>query len=317
MRKKSSEHHHNRRKFSTPWFYTKLVFVTVGLFFLSQADVTTGLGEYELTIKRPLVQGVSVDVPTPAPYPVKVNGYPQPTITAKGAIVIDVNSQRVLYERGSHTRLYPASTTKILTALVSLGHYQQQAVLTTSREHVEGSILGLKPGEKMTVRDLLRATLISSSNDAALVLADNYPGGEQGFVKAMNEMAREMNLTESQFKNPTGLHHPDHFSTPRDLARLGAIALKNNQLKTLVNTRETVVTNLTTNQNIPITNLNQLLGTIGVDGIKTGYTEEAGGCLVATKQVGGRRVISVVLGSEDRFLDSDLLLSFVFNSYRW
>lgn len=298
-------------------FYFNLIFITALLFLLAQTGVSSGFGSQNLTLHRPLVQAVSVDVTPPAPYPQKVNGYPQPVTTAKGVIVIDVNSQKILFEKNSHQRLYPASTTKMLTALIALEYYDMDTVLTVQREKVDGSVLGLKKGEQMTVYDLLRATLISSSNDAALVLADNYPGGEKEFVALMNRKAREMSLTESSFKNPTGLHDPGHFSSARDLARLGTLALKNAQFKKLVATRVATLTNLTTNAELKIENLNQLLGTTGVDGIKTGFTEEAGGCLVATKQIGKNRVISVVLGSEDRFLDTDKLLSFVFNSYRW
>jgi D-alanyl-D-alanine carboxypeptidase (penicillin-binding protein 5/6) len=298
-------------------FYLNLLFLALLLFFITLFRFDHKFEKSTLVFRPPLVQALETTLPPPAVYPTKVTGLPAPRASAQSLIAIDENSMKTLYEQNAHTRLFPASTTKLLTALVALEYFDANAILITSRENVEGSALGLKRGERMTFMDLLKATLISSSNDTALVIADNYPGGEVEFVKKMNAKAQKLNLSESHFVNPTGLHHQDHYSTARDLARLGAVANKSQTIKRIVTTKQTSILNLTTGVNLQIENLNQLLGTNGVDGIKTGFTEEAGGCLIASKTIGGTKVITVVLKSEDRFLDTDRLLSYVFSSYRW
>jgi D-alanyl-D-alanine carboxypeptidase len=124
-------------------------------------------------------------------------------------------------------------------------------------------------------------------------------------------------MDESQFKNPTGLPDRDHFTTVRDLSRLASVAVANRLLKQIVGTYQSSVFELTQNRLIPITNVNQLLGVGGVDGIKTGFTDEAGGCLIASSSQGEHRIISVVLNSEDRFADTRELLNWLWASYSW
>lgn len=308
--------HHSPPK-SSFQVYLSLVFLSSLLALMAVLPFSDTYATTELAIKRPLTQVLGYSLPTPAPYPNKINGLIAPQLGAQGVIVVDIDSQKVLFEKNSNQRLFPASTTKLLTGLVALEYYRPETVLTVRRENVEGSSLGLKMGEQMTVLDLLKATLMPSANDAALVFADNYPGGEFAFVAKMNQKAKELHLEESQFKNPTGLQDPDHYSSARDLARLASVVIKNPLIKQIVGTRQTQIFDITKNQEITIENLNKLLGINGIDGLKTGSTPEAGGCLVATSNKNGHRLVSVVLNSKDRFLDTQSLLTFVWGSYRW
>lgn len=297
--------------------YLNLIFLSSLLALMSVLPFSNTYAVDQLKIKRPLTQVLGYSLPSPAPYPNKINGLATPLMSAQGIIVVDVDSGKVLFERNANQRLFPASTTKLLTSLVALDYYSPQTVLTVRRENVEGSSLGLKIGEQMSVLDLLKATLLPSANDAALVFADNYPGGEFAFVAKMNQKAKELHLDESQFKNPTGLQDPNHYSSARDLARLATIVIKNPLLKQIVGTKQAQVFDITKNQEIPIENINRLLGTGGVDGLKTGSTPEAGGCLVASSSKNGHHLVTVVLNSKDRFLDTQNLLTFVWTSYRW
>lgn len=298
-------------------FYLNLVFISLLLFLVTQLPISGSYTFSDLNIKQPLYKPAVLALPAPAVYPTKFIGLPDPQLAARAVMVVDIDSGKVLYQKNPFQKLYPASTTKLLTALVAVEYYNPLTILTSYRENVEGSKLGLRIGEQMQMRDLLKAVLVPSANDAALVLADNYPGGESAFVAKMNQKAKELHLESSQFKNPTGLHNPEHFTSARDLARLGTEAIKNATIKSIVRQKEVQVFDITKQQLLTVENVNQLLGIDGIDGIKTGYTQEAGGCLIATTDKTGHRLLSVVLDSSDRFTDTRNLLSFVLGSYRW
>ena len=138
MKKKYPSPKHRKKGFH---FYLNLTFLGSLLFLISILPFNNTYETTSLSLRRPLVQALEVAVPTPAVYPTKLNGYPQPSLTTQGAIVVDANSQKVLFEKNADSRLYPASTTKVLTALVSLDHYPPSQVLTSFREKVDGSVL--------------------------------------------------------------------------------------------------------------------------------------------------------------------------------
>jgi D-alanyl-D-alanine carboxypeptidase (penicillin-binding protein 5/6) len=182
----------------------------------------------------------------------------------------------------------------------------------------EGQVMGLVPGERITVENLLFGALIHSGNDAAWALAEHYPGGVDKFVSAMNQKAQMLHLTKSTFTNPAGYDNPMHKMTPLDLAKLGSIALRNKTIAKMVAIPQITVSDVTHTYFHPLTNVNQLLGKIpGVGGIKTGWTEEAGENLITLVERGGHRVIIVVLKSLDRFTDTTKLIDWVFANYRW
>lgn len=238
-----------------------------------------------------------------------------PLVSAKGVVVMDADSKVVLFDKNPDLRFSSASTTKIMTALAALEYYKLQDVLTVKQSVFEGSVAGLKEGEKLTFENLLYAMLLPSGNDAALTIAQNYPGGEVEFVRKMNENAAKWNLSNTNYKDPAGLDD-ENYTTPFDLATLATISLKNPEFKRVVGTKERIIFDTTGNM-IKLENLNKLLGYDGVEGIKTGYTEEAGQVLVTsksyldTKENKQKSIIIVVMGSDDRFFDTENLLDLI------
>ena len=164
----------------------------------------------------------------------------------------------------------------------------------------------------MTVEQLLFALLVQSGNDAAEILAENYPGGRPTFIEAMNTKAAQLNLVHTHFANPTGIDEPGHYSSAADLARLASFALKKPEFARIVSTENTIVSNHV------LTNVNELLGKVpGVLGVKTGFTDGAGQSLVTLVDRDNHPVILVVLGSLDRFGDSEKLINWVYTNFKW
>lgn len=243
-----------------------------------------------------------------ASYPILKSSF-IPNISAKGAIILDSDSQVVLYEKNPSLRFSPASTTKIMTALTALDYFKLSDILTVKKEATEGSVLGLKEGQKLTFENLLYGLLLPSANDTAFVIAQNYQGREKGFVKKMNENAKKFNLFNTHFEDPAGLLDDRDFTTALDLARLASLALKNETFTKIVATKQKTITDIDGSYKDTVENLNKLLGIDGVSGIKTGYTEGAGEVLVTAKEEKGKTLIIVVMGSEDRFLDTQKLIN--------
>ena len=237
----------------------------------------------------------------------------EPIISAKGAIIMDADSKVVLYSKNPELRFSTASTTKIMTALTALDYFKLNDVLTVKQATNEGSVLGLYEGEQLTFESLLYAMLLPSANDAALAISQNYPEGEENFIVKMNSKAQDFKLYNTHYSDTAGLLDTGDYTTPFDLARLASFAIKNDTLRKVVATREKVIYGLS-GQVYEVANLNKLLGVDGVTGIKTGYTEEAGQVLVTSKEEKGKTIIIVVMGSEDRFSDTQKLLDLVSNN---
>jgi D-alanyl-D-alanine carboxypeptidase (penicillin-binding protein 5/6) len=310
----------SKKKSAKAWYkkhWDKLVFLFLFVLFIlgiPGQNAYTADRVHQDPARKPLPS-----IPTPAPYPVNITGaYPGSDITAEGVVVLDVDSGVYLYKRNEEELLSPASTTKILTALVALEAYGLDDVVTVKVVASEGQVMGLVPGERMTVENLLFGALIHSGNDAAWALAEHFPGGSSAFIAKMNEKAQALHLTKSTFTNPAGYDDPAHKMTPMDLARLGSFALNNKTIAKMVAIPQITVSDVTHTYFHPLTNVNQLLGKIpGVGGIKTGWTEEAGENLITLVERGGHRVIIVVLKSQDRFTDTTLLINWVFGNYQW
>jgi len=245
-----------------------------------------------------------------AAYPVLNTAY-VPFLSAQSALVMDDESKVVLYAKNPKLRFSMASTTKLMTALVALEQFSLQDPLFVYSDYQEGSIVGLRGGEQYSLEALLYALLLPSANDAAYAIADNYPGGRTSFVKRMNEKAKELSLSNTQYDDPAGLEDDANYTTVIDLAYLSSIVLKNETIAQITSTKTKIITDITGRHIIPLKNLNELLGAYGVFGIKTGYTEGAGGVLVTAKKENGRTLIIVVMRSADRFADTRQLLSFV------
>lgn len=258
-------------------------------------------------------------LPPPAPYPQNSKGITAPDLTAKSAVVIDVDSSVVLFDRNVNVATSPASTTKIMTALVSLENYRlDQIIEVKDLEKVEGQKMKLFSGEKITVENLLYGLLVASANDAALVLARNFPNGEAGFIWAMNQKVKELGLTGTNYKNPVGYDDQNHYSTALDLARLAIYAMKNSEFAKITGTQKITIYDVTGTIPYPISNVNTLVGKLpGVKGVKTGWTQQAGECLVTFIEQDGRKIVIVVLGSEDRFKETEELIKWVYENFTW
>ncbi len=207
--------------------------------------------------------------------------------SASSAILMDVDSGRVLYEQNADAKMLIASTTKILTALVAIREGDLNDVVTVSREaaYTEGSSMCLKVGEKLTLETLLYGLLLCSGNDAAVAIAEHISGSQEDFAKLMNATAREIGMEHSSFANPNGLDHEDHYSTARDMARLACAAVENETLVRMASTRSVTIGGRT------MTNHNKLLNQIeGCIGLKTGYTMAAGRTLVSCVERNGQRL---------------------------
>lgn len=249
---------------------------------------------------------------TQAEFPIIKTGF-IPKISAKGAIIMDAGSKVVLYSKNPDLRFSSASTTKIMTALTALDYFNLKDILTVFEATNEGSVLGLKIGEQMTFENMLYAMLLPSANDVALTISENYPGGKQAFIAKMNNKAKTYKLVNTHYQDPSGLEDAGNYTTPFDLARLASFAIKNDTFKKIVATKKKTVYSLSGTA-YKIENLNKLLGINGVTGIKTGYTEEAGQVLLTSKIEKGKTIIIVVMGSEDRFLDTEKLLDLISNN---
>ncbi len=298
------------------WDKVLLLIVVIAFFVLLPSQ---GIALFSTEIVKNPFRQVPFAVLTPRPYPVSLtNIYPQDEVSARGIVILDPDSGATLFQRNADESLSPASTTKILTALVALDAYSLDDVVTVQTVVNSGQVMGLFPGEQITVEYLLYGALIHSGNDAAWALAEHYKGGVDAFVTAMNVKAQSLHLTASHFTNPVGYDNPDHKMTATDLARLSAFALTNHTIAKIVAIPQITISDVAHTRFHALTNVNQLLGKIpGVGGIKTGWTEEAGENLVTLVTRNSHSVIIVVLKSTDRFKDTSYLIDWVFSNFEW
>ena len=300
------------------FWYIKLffliIFVPVILLMISVIGKKEHIAEKNIISPTP-----TIPIPSPAPYPVnKTNIFPGDEISAAGVVVVDVDSHVYLYKRNEEMSLSPASTTKLLTALVALDAYKLDDIVTIGTLPVDGQSMGLVPGEKITVENLLYGALIQSGNDAAQALADYYPEGAEKFIGLMNEKAKTIHMDQSYFTNPMGFDGPEHKVTPKDLSLLALAAIQNKIIAKMVAIPQITVSDVNHIYFHKLSNVNQLLGKVpGVGGIKTGWTEAAGENLITYVERNNRKIIVVVLHSKDRFGDTTKLIDWVFENYRW
>jgi D-alanyl-D-alanine carboxypeptidase len=233
---------------------------------------------------------------------------------------MDADSGAILFARNHREQRSPASTTKIMTALLTLeeGRLDDRVVISDRAASVAGTGLGLKRGQRISLGDLLWAILLKSANDAALAAAEHVGGTEERFVARMNAKANFLGMEGTHFTNPHGLDAPDHFSTAYDLALLTRQALRNPTFARMVQTREVRLTiqkgpNGRVVKHSLLRSHNRLLGQfLGADGVKTGYTEKAGRCLVASATRAEHQLIAVLLNDPDRWTEAATLLDYGF-----
>lgn len=232
--------------------------------------------------------------------------------SAASAILVDVDSGRVLYEQNADAKMLIASTTKIMTALVAVRDGNLSDIVTVSREaaYTEGSSMYLKEGEELTLETLLYGLMLCSGNDAAVAIAEHVGGSVPGFVKRMNETARDLGMEHSSFANPNGLDNEKHYSTARDMAVLACAALENETVLRIASTRSVTIGGRT------MTNHNKLLNMMdGCLGLKTGYTRAAGRTLVSCAQRNGQRLVAVTLQDGNDWADHQSLFAYGFAAY--
>lgn len=221
----------------------------------------------------------------------------------------------VQHQYWSETKMlifFPASTAKIITALVALDIYKHTDVLTVKRVISEGQVVGLVQGEQLRVQELLYGLLVHSGNDVAYVLADNYGPGYDAFVERMNEKAAQLSMNNSHFNNPAGLDDPRQYSSPFDLSLAGRKLLQNELLSTIVSTPSITISDVNFEHFHVLSNVNKLLGKIpGIGGLKTGYTEEAGENLVSFYKRNGHQFLIVIMKSDDRFYDTEAIVHWI------
>jgi D-alanyl-D-alanine carboxypeptidase (penicillin-binding protein 5/6) len=265
------------------------------------------------------VMGVSSNDFPKADLPQPIENMVPLEITAKSAIVVDVDSAVIMYQKDPDIKLHPASTTKIMTAMIALDEYSLDEVVTIDNENFSiGNKSHIMSGEKLSVESLLYALLVSSGNDAALALAQHHPKGYVEFINLMNQKAKDLHLVNSNFSNVSGVEQPTHYTTARDLSLLTKEAIKNPIFSNMVSQKEIVITSIDGNISHSLTNTNQLLDQVeGVMGVKTGWTYLAGECLVTFVSREGREIITVVLASDDRFQESEKLINWSYNNYTW
>ena len=247
------------------------------------------------------------------PGAVPVGGPPQ--VAAPSAILVDARTGTVLFEQGADVPRPPASTTKILTAILALERLRPEGFVTISQRAAaqrSGSAIGLEAGERWRVDDLLHALMLASANDAAVALAEAAAGSSERFVDLMNQKARALGARDSTFIVPHGLHHPRHQVTARDLAHITRYALRQQAFASIVRQQTYWLVRHGRPARLLI-NRNRLLWRLpGADGVKTGWVNESGPCLVASATRGGWQVIGVVLDSPDLFGDAARLLEYAF-----
>lgn len=242
---------------------------------------------------------------------------PEGEISAEGVILVDSKSGIVLFEKNPHKRLFPASTTKIMTALVALEAVKkgevsldQKFILSQSAFDTlapDGSSISLKVGETMTLDDLLKGLLIASGNDAAVVIAEGIGGSIEAYVERMNQKAKSLGLSDTHFVNPHGLHDENHYTTAYDLSVMTREAMKHEKFCSIVECAHIYLAPTEMNEKRYFINTNNLVSRYRVPdffyeyatGVKTGSTTEAGSCLVSSAEKDGRTVISVVLKAKN------------------
>ncbi len=239
--------------------------------------------------------------------------------TGTAAILMDGESNRILYGKNIHQKLPIASTTKIMTAIVALEHGEldETVIIPPEASGVEGSSIWLAAGEKHTLEDLLYALMLRSGNDAAVAIAIHISGSVEEFAELMNATAKKIGAYNTNFVNPHGLHDPNHYSTAYDLALIASYGLKNPDFERIVSTKFRTIPWEGHDWKRVMQNKNKLLWQYeGANGVKTGFTKKAGRCLVASAKRDDMQLVSVVLNCGPMFEESKELLDYGFNNYR-
>lgn len=238
---------------------------------------------------------------------------PFPFLASSYLVKID---GRIVWAKDIHKRMPPASLTKIMTALIALEKTKPDEVVQVSKAAAmeDGSKIRLKAGDRLRAMDLICAALIYSANDACKALAEHIGGNEANFVRMMNQRAQRMGLRNTHFVNSCGHDHPNHYSSAYDLMILTEVAMRNPTFVRIVSTQNMEIRTIDGRRVFRLENKNKLIGSYpGVIGVKTGYTDRAGRCLVAWAERGSRRVLMILLNAPHRWYDAPFVLDMAFD----
>ncbi len=257
-------------------------------------------------------------------------------LVGESALLIDYDSNRILYEKNSDKKMFPASTTKIMTAILAIEHGNMEDMVQVDEEVVQltrGSHIALDYDEEMKFEDLINGLMVASANDAALAIAKHVSGSIEDFVALMNSKAEELGAMNTHFMNPNGLHHDNHYTTAYDLFLISKYAMKNEAFREFASKSQYIIapTNKKTEERLIHTTNKFLYGNKkmdldgqivpikypGIKGIKTGTTPEAKNCLVSYAERDNKKMFSVILKSEGMqvYADTSKLLDYGFNNF--
>ena len=253
------------------------------------------------------------------------------SINAKAALIVETNTGKIIYEKDIYEQNYPASVTKILTAILTIENCELDDVATVSQTAIShiptGYVIApLYIGEQITIKDLLYALMLKSANDAAYVLAEHVGGSVEGFSEMMNKKAEELECKNTHFVNPNGIHNQNHYTTAYDMYLISNYAMKNETFKEIVSTYEYTLSptnkhplkdRIMKNTNNFVNPKNAYYNKI-VNGIKTGTTKQAGNCLITDSSDNGLEFITVILGAQtanSKFSETKKMISFAYDNY--
>ncbi len=259
----------------------------------------------------------------------------EPTVASSAAILVESSTGKILYEKNAYEKMYPASTTKVMTAILILENCDLNEMATVSHNAIYSLPSGyvnanLQKGEEISVKDLMYALMVKSANDAAIVLAEHLDGSVEGFADRMNTKAAELGCQNTHFVNPNGIHNENHYSTAYDLYLMASYAMKNETFRKYVSTASYTLpsTNLYPATDRVCVTTNDMIRPKSkyydenVIGVKTGYTAEAKNCLIAASQKDGTELISVILhsgtnaeGLSERYVDTAALFDYGFENF--
>ena len=254
------------------------------------------------------------------------------SVNAKAALIVETNTGKIIYEKDIYEQNYPASVTKILTAILTIENCELDDVATVSQSAIShiptGYVIApLYVGEQITIKDLLYALMLKSANDAAYVLAEHVGGSVDGFSEMMNKKAEELGCKKTHFVNPNGIHNQNHYTTAYDMYLISNYAMKNEKFKEVVSTYEYTLSptnkhplkdRIMKNTNNFVNPKNAYYNKI-INGIKTGTTKQAGNCLITNSSDNGLEFITVVLGAQtanSKFSETKKMISFAYDNYK-
>nr|WP_255575793.1 D-alanyl-D-alanine carboxypeptidase family protein [Caproiciproducens faecalis] len=250
-------------------------------------------------------------------FPVSVWADGQPQVSAKSAVLMNADDGQILYAKNENDKRPMASTTKIMTALITLETAavdNKIVTITDNMVRVEGSSMGLKPGNKLSLKSLAEGMLVVSGNDAANSAAIAISGSLDAFASLMNQRAQQLNMTDTHFVTPSGLDNADHYTTAKDLAKLAKAAMQNPDFAAIASKKSVSVEYVNPVQTIRFTNHNKLLTLYdGCIGVKTGFTKKSGRCLVSSAERNGIYLVAVTLDAPDDWNDHQKMLNYGFS----